>query len=426
MTKDALGTRVQSVARAEVVESDLKKYDRRSQQWMPEGSTRVARVVALIGKDHIRGHLDLAAEELPPRRELLDETCVHEGAQTNRGVAGEFGLRRSVGRESIPKKARHSATLSMFALTLLSIACGDDTTVDVGADSGDDVPALADAAHDMVDLADAVEDVGAAACDEAVPVRRGAIADPDLDELSGLVASRTQPGIYFAINDSGPADLFAIDESGAALGRYRLEGANNRDFEDITIGPGPGGDDYVYIGDVGDNGARTGADARDEVQIYAVPEPVVGESLSTLTGVLTYRYTYEEPVDVEAIALDSDGSLLMLTKENGTSRLLTAPLQEGPTRDDADRRAPVPAGDGNGLHTRRSPNTNIRGHLPLHVAGRRGDDVRRRVSPRPRRRGVPRGSRRMAHRWQRSGDCVRRRLGSCLRVRVPMSARSER
>lgn len=224
----------------------------------------------------------------------------------------------------------------MLALAVLFFGCSDDTTPDAAQDSGDDVGERDDAGDDAPALVDAseadVRDSGPSSCDEALPVRGGTLAEPDLDELSGLVASRTQPGVFFAINDSGDPDLFAIDETGAALARYHLEGAQNRDFEDITIGPGPGGGDYVYIGDVGDNLARTGGDARDEVQVYAVPEPIVGESFSTLTGVLTYRYTYETPFDVEAIAIDTDGSLIVLTKENGTSRLLTAPLQEGPTQ----------------------------------------------------------------------------------------------
>ncbi|MFK7999504.1 MAG: hypothetical protein AB8H86_07900 [Polyangiales bacterium] len=224
---------------------------------------------------------------------------------------------------------------------MLFVACGDDTTPDAARDSGDDVEERLDADDGedsgedaaLVDADEAdAQDSGPSACDEALPVRGGSIAEPDLDELSGLVASRTQPGVYFAINDSGDPDIFAMDETGAALGRYHLDGARNRDFEDITIGPGPGGGDYVYVGDVGDNQARIGGDARDEVQVYAVPEPIVGESFATLSDVLTYRYTYETPVDVEAIAIDTDGSLVVLTKENGTSRLLRAPLQEGPTQ----------------------------------------------------------------------------------------------
>lgn len=326
MTIDALGPRMQPMTRAQVVEADLQKHDGRSHQGVSERRACIAGVVSFVGKNDVRSHFNLPAEKLPRTRNTRDEPGVNEGTQTLCGVA----------RESVARKTSHKVTPSMLALAVLFFACGDDTTTpDAAQDSGNDVVAQQDASEDTA-LVDATEpdaqDSGPRTCDEAVAVRGGALAEPDLDELSGLVASRTQPGIYFAINDSGDPDIYAIDESGAALGRYHLDGARNRDFEDITIGPGPGGGDYVYVGDVGDNQARIGGDARDEVQVYAVPEPIVGESFATLTGVLTYRYTYETPFDVEAIAIDTDGSLVVLTKENTTARLLRAPLQEGPTQ----------------------------------------------------------------------------------------------
>ncbi|NND90282.1 MAG: hypothetical protein HKN42_05400, partial [Granulosicoccus sp.] len=62
----------------------------------------------------------------------------------------------------------------------------------------------------------------------------GTLEDAALDEVSGMAASRTIPGVLFAINDSGaPAMLFAFDDSGAHLRQWHLE-ADNRDWEDMA------------------------------------------------------------------------------------------------------------------------------------------------------------------------------------------------
>jgi len=55
------------------------------------------------------------------------------------------------------------------------------------------------------------------------------------------------------------------------LGIYSVGGASNRDWEDMAIGPGPvDGQQYLYIGDIGDSLAQY-----DIKYIYRVPEPCV-------------------------------------------------------------------------------------------------------------------------------------------------------
>jgi hypothetical protein len=69
-------------------------------------------------------------------------------------------------------------------------------------------------------------------------------------ESSGLVASRTHPGVFWTHNDSGDvARLFAIDARGALVGEFHVAGASHRDWEDIAA------DDagYLYVGDFGNN-----------------------------------------------------------------------------------------------------------------------------------------------------------------------------
>jgi hypothetical protein len=58
---------------------------------------------------------------------------------------------------------------------------------------------------------------------------------------------------------------------GKHLGRYILEGARMRDWEDIAIGPGPDPNlDYIYVGAIGDNVSKY-----KSIIIYRVPEPAV-------------------------------------------------------------------------------------------------------------------------------------------------------
>ena len=98
----------------------------------------------------------------------------------------------------------------------------------------------------------------------------GTLQDAGINESSGLVASRTTPGLYWTHNDSGDGPyIYAFDDRGARRGTWRVTGASARDWEDIAAGPGPqAGTSYLYIGDIGDNGGR-----RDEIIVYRVKEP---------------------------------------------------------------------------------------------------------------------------------------------------------
>lgn len=102
------------------------------------------------------------------------------------------------------------------------------------------------------------------------PVRLATIANPAINESSGLVASRTSAGAYWTHNDSGDGPfIYALDTRGESLGVFKVSGANARDWEDIAAGPGPQRNrSYLYIGDIGDNDH-----ARADVVVYRIPEP---------------------------------------------------------------------------------------------------------------------------------------------------------
>ena len=141
--------------------------------------------------------------------------------------------------------------------------------------------------------------------------RTGTFEDPRVGESSGVAASRTHAGIFWTVNDSGNDPiLFATDTLGADLGAFEVTGAANQDWEDAAVGP-CGGSSCVYIADTGDN-----AEARPEVAIHRVPEPVPGTLARGVTPAgETLRVRYPDgPHDVEAMYVDATGDVHLISK----------------------------------------------------------------------------------------------------------------
>ena len=112
------------------------------------------------------------------------------------------------------------------------------------------------------------------------PTRLATIKNPSIDESSGLVASRSTPGVYWTHNDSGDGPfIYAFDATGETRGVFRVLGAEARDWEDMSIGPGPKrGQSYLYLGDIGDN-----EEVRAEIVVYRVAEPALAAADKTST-----------------------------------------------------------------------------------------------------------------------------------------------
>lgn len=131
----------------------------------------------------------------------------------------------------------------------------------------------------------------------------------ELRETSGAALSRRFPGIVWSHNDSSHRPvLYALDaNSGALRGAVDVTGAQNRDWEDLAIGP-CGDADCIYISDTGDNDAE-----RDSVVIYRVPEPAAGEASSAPAEAFPARFP-EGPKDAEALFLLAPDRLFLITK----------------------------------------------------------------------------------------------------------------
>jgi hypothetical protein len=156
------------------------------------------------------------------------------------------------------------------------------------------------------------------------PQSRGRVDEPLLSEVSGLVASRKNPGALWVHNDSGnPAALSLISDQGILLATYYLHGAENRDWEDIAIGPGPvPGETYLYVGDIGDNFSL-----RRSHCVYRVVEPrydaTAKQAVDTVRQVAKLNFTYPQgAADAETLLLDpTEPRLYVLTKETDRIRV---------------------------------------------------------------------------------------------------------
>lgn len=134
------------------------------------------------------------------------------------------------------------------------------------------------------------------------------IKDNRLDEISGIVASKVNKDIYYVHNDSGgKSEVYALNSKSKVVSVIALQGVQNRDWEDIAIGPGPDeNSSYIYIGEIGDNRAQY-----QQIYLYRFKEPILNKSnrkqtaLLKITEIDTIRIIYEDgPKDAETLFLD--------------------------------------------------------------------------------------------------------------------------
>jgi hypothetical protein len=159
----------------------------------------------------------------------------------------------------------------------------------------------------------------AAAADAAqcAVLEKGLTLPDDLKESSGIAPSRTRRGVYWTHNDSGNTpNLYAVDIDGHELGRVRVVGATNQDWEDIAAERCPAGaGNCLYIADSGDNGGGGGGKGKERhaVRLDVVPEPAQGART-----VQAREYQGLLPpgkrTDIEAMAVLPDGRIYLVSK----------------------------------------------------------------------------------------------------------------
>ncbi|MBK7104243.1 MAG: T9SS type A sorting domain-containing protein [Ignavibacteriae bacterium] len=162
----------------------------------------------------------------------------------------------------------------------------------------------------------------------------GLVENDAIDEASGIAASTKNPGVIWTHNDSGDENrIFAFDTTGKNLGEYFLSGVENRDWEDIAVGPGPeASKSYIYIGDIGDNDAQFSLK-----YIYRFEEPSVSLNqnpiISNISNVEKITFYYQDdPRDAETLMLDPlSNDLYIVSKRNSKVRFYRLPFPQSTT-----------------------------------------------------------------------------------------------
>ncbi|XP_060551518.1 uncharacterized protein LOC132713071 [Ruditapes philippinarum] len=148
----------------------------------------------------------------------------------------------------------------------------------------------------------------------------GTVANTDLDEASGLCASRQFPGILYTHNDKGGQNrIFAIDSATAqVIAVLVIDGATNTDWEDIACGKcfGHTSDNCLYIGDIGDAGGHGSA-----TTIYRVQEPAVLNTLTHVSVEAELHYSWGE-INAETLMVTPEAELYIVSKVHGGKGLI--------------------------------------------------------------------------------------------------------
>jgi len=155
------------------------------------------------------------------------------------------------------------------------------------------------------------------------PKSMGKIHNRTIDEASGLAFSRQHPGILYTHNDSGGDPIvYLLDTAGRHVGEIKLLGVENRDWEDIAIGPGPEKNrPYIYIGEIGDNNAKY-----DQIKIFRIPEPkLLEEEVEINPEILILNYP-DGARDAETLMVDPiSQDIFILSKRDSVNILYRAP-----------------------------------------------------------------------------------------------------
>jgi len=141
-----------------------------------------------------------------------------------------------------------------------------------------------------------------------------------LSEASGLVASVSNPGYLWTHNDGrNPAEVYLINEKAEVVMTVKLKNTVNRDWEDITIGPGPEeGVSYLYVADIGDNNS-----VYPYKLLYRIKEPVLSDKKIEIDEIETLVVQLPGgPRDSEAIMADPvTGHFYIISKREHSVRL---------------------------------------------------------------------------------------------------------
>lgn len=158
-------------------------------------------------------------------------------------------------------------------------------------------------------------------------VSKGKVSDPALDEISGIIASINNPGMFWVHNDSGDeAKVYLIDSAARLMCSFQLEGIEAKDIEDIAWVELEG-QSYVVLADIGDNLAE-----RSNLSLYVFPEPVLKKGVKqdsiAKASISIKQLKYPGKArDAEAVFIDPlDKQFYLISKREFRSSLYSADI----------------------------------------------------------------------------------------------------
>ncbi|XP_050400799.1 uncharacterized protein LOC126817721 [Patella vulgata] len=142
------------------------------------------------------------------------------------------------------------------------------------------------------------------------------VQDPEVDEASGLAASRVHAGVLYTHNDKGGSSrLFALDsKTGATLAILKIAHVANYDWEDVAVGP-CGSHSCVYIAETGDHG---GDGARNVIYRVREPDEIKTQTLHVESQLM---FKWDEP-DCETIMVTPNEDIYLISKVVGGHGLI--------------------------------------------------------------------------------------------------------
>jgi hypothetical protein len=157
----------------------------------------------------------------------------------------------------------------------------------------------------------------------SMPEYAGVFTDPDLDEVSGMAASRAQPGLFWAQDDSFSGEkLMLIQGDGTRVATVTVAGATNVDWEDLDSFD-LDGKHYLLIADTGDNGG-----IRKSLTLYIIEEPAHPRDGDRVSPAWRLDFRWPDGArDCEATAVDAARrEVLLISKKRVPPELFTLPL----------------------------------------------------------------------------------------------------
>ena len=146
-----------------------------------------------------------------------------------------------------------------------------------------------------------------------------------LPEASGIADSKSFSDHLWVLEDSGnPPELFLLKHEGFVTDSFMLDGATNRDWEEVALGKGPDdGVNYLYVGDIGDNDLQYSS-----YIIYRMPEPTTFSDV--ITGYDSIKFEYPDGShDAEAFLIDDNSKdIFVITKRDPASKIYRIPFPQ--------------------------------------------------------------------------------------------------